>query len=336
MDKNQNNSRPVSNGTSFAELFQDVFGLQAWEEQKQSHQAQRSVPWQWVLWGGLFFFCLGFSFSSESPWIVVVAIAIAVIIFLARSTETIEPQVFLLTDDRTDEQKKAYQKKSQMKAAAFAKPTSDDKAELDENTSSDVSSDEVAEKFTKETRTRMKRPRRKERFKTKDTVADYPNDELAASRESAEAKPKPRKPRARHLRRTPRTTPKVEFKTKDTVADYPNDELAASRESAEAKPKPRKPRARHLRRTPRTTPKVEAPVITDVAPLKTEAPKVDAIDQTKASESEAPVPVQEQPHKTAVEEVSPMSAAPEVKVETQPQVTSESSTAAPQEPPKAS
>ena len=289
MDKNQNNSRPVSNGTSFSELFQDVFGLQAWEEQKQSHQAQRSVPWQWVLWGGLFFFCLGFSFSSESPWIVVVAIAVAVILFLARSTETIEPQVFLLTDDRTDEQKKAYQKKSQMKAAAFAKPTSDDKAELDENTSSDVSSDEVAEKFTKETRTRMKRPRRKERFKTKDTVADYPNDEVAASRESAEAKPKPRKPRARHLRRTPRTTPKV-----------------------------------------------EAPVITDVAPLKTEAPKVDAIDQTKASESAAPVPVQEQPHKTAVEEVSPMSAAPEVKVETQPQVTSESSTAAPQEPPKAS
>ena len=289
MDKNQNNSRPVSNGTSFSELFQDVFGLQAWEEQKQSHQAQRSVPWQWVLWGGLFFFCLGFSFSSESPWIVVVAIAIAVIIFLARSTETIEPQVFLLTDDRTDEQKKAFQKKSQMKAAAFAKPTSDDKAELDENTSSDVSSDEVAEKFTKETRTRMKRPRRKERFKTKDTVADYPNDELAASRESAEAKPKPRKPRARHLRRTPRTTPKV-----------------------------------------------QAPVITDVAPLKTEAPKVDAIDQTKASESAAPVPVQEQPHKTAVEEVSPMSAAPEVKVETQPQVTTESSTAAPQEPPKAS
>lgn len=289
MNKNQNNSRPVSNGTSFAELFQDVFGLQAWEEQKQSHKAQRSVPWQWVLWGGLFFFCLGFSFSSESPWIVVVAIAVAVILFLARSTETIEPQVFLLTDDRTDEQKKAYQKKSQMKATAFPKPASAGIADLDENTSSDISSDEVAEKLNKETRTRVKRPRRKERFKTKDTVADYPNDELAASRESAEAKPKPRKPRARHLRRTPRTTPKV-----------------------------------------------EAPVITDVAPLKTEAPKVDAIDQTKASESAAPVPVQEQPHKTAVEEVSPMSAAPEVKVETQPQVTSESSTAAPQEPPKAS
>ena len=289
MDKNQNNSRPVSNGTSFSELFQDVFGLQAWEEQKQSHQAQRSVPWQWVLWGGLFFFCLGFSFSSESPWIVVVAIAVAVILFLARSTETIEPQVFLLTDDRTDEQKKAYQKKSQMKATAFPKPASGGIADLDENTSSDISSDEVAEKLNKETRTRVKRPRRKERFKTKDTVADYPNDEVAASRESAEAKPKPRKPRARHLRRTPRTTPKV-----------------------------------------------EAPVITDVAPLKTEAPKVDAIDQTKASESAAPVPVQEQPHKTAVEEVSPMSAAPEVKVETQPQVTSESSTAAPQEPPKAS
>ena len=219
----------------------------------------------------------------------VVAIAVAVILFLARSTETIEPQVFLLTDDRTDEQKKAYQKKSQMKATAFPKPASGGIADLDGNTSSDISSDEVAEKLNKETRTRVKRPRRKERFKTKDTVADYPNDELAASRESAEAKPKPRKPRARHLRRTPRTTPKV-----------------------------------------------EAPVITDVAPLKTEAPKVDAIDQTKASESAAPVPVQEQPHKTAVEEVSPMSAAPEVKVETQPQVTSESSTAAPQEPPKAS
>lgn len=289
MDKNQNNSRPVSNGTSFAELFQDVFGLQAWEEQKQSHQAQRSVPWQWVLWGGLFFFCLGFSFSSESPWIVVVAIAIAVIIFLARSTETIEPQVFLLTDDRTDEQKKAYQKKSQMKAAAFAKPTSDDKAELDENTSSDVSSDEVAEKFTKETRTRMKRPRRKERFKTKDTVADYPNDELAASRESAEAKPKPRKPRARHLRRTPRTTPKV-----------------------------------------------QAPVITDEAPLKTESPRLDAIDQAKASESVTPAPMQIQPPKTAVEEAAAAPVAPAVKVDTQPQVTTEPQTQATQEPPKAS
>ena len=289
MDKNQNNSRPVSNGTSFSELFQDVFGLQAWEEQKQSHQAQRSVPWQWVLWGGLFFFCLGFSFSSESPWIVVVAIAIAVIIFLARSTETIEPQVFLLTDDRTDEQKKAYQKKSQMKAAAFAKPTSDDKAELDENTSSDVSSDEVAEKFTKETRTRMKRPRRKERFKTKDTVADYPNDELAASRESAEAKPKPRKPRARHLRRTPRTTPKV-----------------------------------------------QAPVITDEAPLKTESPRLDAIDQAKASESVTPAPMQIQPPKTAVEEAAAAPVAPAVKVDTQPQVTTEPQTQATQEPPKAS
>ena len=289
MDKNQNNSRPVSNGTSFSELFQDVFGLQAWEEQKQSHKAQRSVPWQWVLWGGLFFFCLGFSFSSESPWIVVVAIAVAVILFLARSTETIEPQVFLLTDDRTDEQKKAYQKKSQMKATAFAKPTSDDKAELDENTSSDVSSDEVAEKFTKETRTRMKRPRRKERFKTKDTVADYPNDELAASRESAEAKPKPRKPRARHLRRTPRTTPKV-----------------------------------------------QAPVITDEAPLKTESPRLDAIDQAKASESVTPAPMQIQPPKTAVEEAAAAPVAPAVKVDTQPQVTTEPQTQATQEPPKAS
>ena len=288
MDKNQNNSRPVSNGTSFSELFQDVFGLQAWEEQKQSHQAQRSVPWQWVLWGGLFFFCLGFSFSSESPWIVVVAIAVAVILFLARSTETIEPQVFLLTDDRTDEQKKAYQKKSQMKATAFAKPTSDDKAELDENTSSDISSDEVAEKFTKETRTRMKRPRRKERFKTKDTVADYPNDELAASRESAEAKPKPRKPRARHLRRTPRTTPKV-----------------------------------------------QAPVITDEAPLKTESPRLDAIDQAKASESVTPAPMQIQPPKTAVEEAA-APVAPALKVDTQPQVTTEPQTQATQEPPKAS
>lgn len=272
MDKNQNNSRPVSNGTSFSELFQDVFGLQAWEEQKQSHQAQRSVPWQWVLWGGLFFFCLGFSFSSESPWIVVVAIAVAVILFLARSTETIEPQVFLLTDDRTDEQKKAYQKKSQMKATAFAKPTSD----------------EVAEKLNKETRTRMKRPRRKERFKTKDTVADYPNDEVAASRESAEAKPKPRKPRARHLRRTPRTTPKV-----------------------------------------------QAPVITDEAPLKTESPRLDAIDQAKASESVTPAPMEIQPPKTAVEEAA-APVAPALKVDTQPQVTTEPQTQATQEPPKAS
>lgn len=289
MDKNQNNSRPVSNGTSFAELFQDVFGLQAWEEQKQSHHAHRSVPWQWLLWGGLFFFCLGFSFSSESPWIVVVAIAVAVILFLARSTETIEPQVFLLTDDRTDEQKKAYQKKSQMKAASFAKSASHENAPFEDDPSSDTSLEVSAEKFNKETRTRVKRPRRKERFKTKDTVADYPNDEVTASRENAEAEPKPRKPRARHLRRTPRTTPKV-----------------------------------------------QTPVITDEAPLKTESPRLDAIDQAKASESVTPAPMQIQPPKTAVEEAAAAPVAPAVKVDTQPQVTTEPQTQATQEPPKAS
>lgn len=289
MNKNQNNSRPVSNGTSFSELFQDVFGLQAWEEQKQSHQAQRSVPWQWVLWGGLFFFCLGFSFSSESPWIVVVAIAVAVILFLARSTETIEPQVFLLTDERSEEQKKAYQKKSQMKAASFAKSASHENAPFDDDTSSDTSSDMTAEKFNKETRTRVKRSRRKERFKTKDTVADYPSDEVTASRENAEEEPKPRKPRARHLRRTPRTTPKV-----------------------------------------------EAPVITDEAPLKTESPKLDAIDQAKASESVTPAPMPIQPPKAAIEEATSAPSTPGVKVDTQPQVTTEPQTQATPEPPKAS
>lgn len=287
MNKNQNNSRPVSNGTSFAELFQDVFGLQAWEEQKQSHHAHRSVPWQWLLWGGLFFFCLGF--SSESPWIVVVAIAVAVILFLARSTETIEPQVFLLTDDRTDEQKKAYQKKSQMKATSFAKSASHENAPFEDDPSSDTSLEVSAEKFNKETRTRVKRPRRKERFKTKDTVADYPNDEVTASRENAEEEPKPRKPRARHLRRTPRTTAKV-----------------------------------------------QAPVITDEAPLKTESPRLDAIDQAKASESVTPAPMQVQPPKAAIEEATSTLETPVVKVDTQPQVTTEPQTQATQEPPKAS
>lgn len=124
MPKNQKQTQPVRNGTALSDLFQDVFGLEAWAEQKKTPNARRAVPWQWVIWGGLIFFCLGWgiSHSANSFWILVLAVAAAVIVFLARSTETVEPQVFLLTDNRTEEQKKAYRDQTPKKPAPRMRP----------------------------------------------------------------------------------------------------------------------------------------------------------------------------------------------------------------------
>lgn len=208
MKKTQNTPSHASNGTSFSELFQDVFGLQAWAEQKKTPNARRSVPWQWVLWGGLIFFCLGFALSHFSFWIIFVAIAAAVIAFLARSTETVEPQVFLLTDERTPEQKKAYQSKSPKSSQSRKRPSrrTPNKESTTESLSS-VKSAEITEEIAP-----VSKPRRQPRKKVANGKENtkQPSEEVTVTDATPKGDDKPaakarsRKPRSNTSRRTNR------------------------------------------------------------------------------------------------------------------------------------
>ena len=164
MNKTQKNPSSSGNGTSFSELFQDVFGLEAWAEQKKTPNARRSVPWQWVLWGGLIFFCLGFALSHFSFWVIIVAIAATVIVFLARSTETVEPQVFLLTDERSPEQKHAYKTKSSKTASNRKRPS---RRTQSQSTPANLVADNVNEPI--ETVSKPRRQSRKRASTSKDS-----------------------------------------------------------------------------------------------------------------------------------------------------------------------
>ena len=96
-------------------MFDDIFGLKAWHDKKGRRDKKR-IPWQWALWGALLFFMLGFLIPTDSAWILLVAIAAAVIIYFARSTEAVEEQVLLLTDNRTPAQKEAHKRREAAKA----------------------------------------------------------------------------------------------------------------------------------------------------------------------------------------------------------------------------
>ena len=104
MKKSQ--TKKAAGGTQWSALFDDIFGLKAWHDKKGRRDKKR-IPWQWALWGALLFFLLGFLNPTDSAWILLVAIAAAVIIYFARSTEAVEEQVLLLTDNRTPAQKEA-------------------------------------------------------------------------------------------------------------------------------------------------------------------------------------------------------------------------------------
>ena len=109
MRKNKRDAAPTKDLTVKA-LLADVFGLNRTAEQKA--RSRKEIPWQWALWGALLFFCVGFLVPTESLWIILLAIGVAVIIYMARASETVEPQVFLLTDNRTDEQKAAFERRT--------------------------------------------------------------------------------------------------------------------------------------------------------------------------------------------------------------------------------
>ncbi len=284
MPKNQKQTQPVRNGTAFSDLFQDVFGLEAWAEQKKTSNARRAVPWQWVIWGGLIFFCLGWgiSHSANSFWILVVAVAAAVIVFLARSTETVEPQVFLLTDNRTEEQKKAYRDQTPKKPAPRKRPARRPQA-ANQATKTEQTQVKVAEttpqpavkaeEATTEKATATAKPKRQPRKKPAPKVATK-----AAPKATTKAAPKS----------TPKATPKAATKAAPKAAAEVKEPVVATPVATEAKPaeskakpaakkpastKPKTPRARKPRATvankaPRASKEVKAAPEAPVTPTK--------------------------------------------------------------------
>lgn len=113
MKKSQ--TKKAASGTQWSAMFGDIFGLKAYHDKKGRHDKKR-IPWQWALWGALIFFTIGFLMPTDSVWILLVAIAAAVIFYFARSTEAVEEQVLLLTDNRTPAQKEAHKRREAAKA----------------------------------------------------------------------------------------------------------------------------------------------------------------------------------------------------------------------------
>lgn len=116
-------SKAPESRAQFSSVFDDIFGMKAWHSRK-NHRDKKSIPWQWALWGALAFFAIGFLMPTDSIWILLVAIAAAVIFYLARSTETVNEQVLLLTDDRSPSQKAAHKERTARAQKAQASTSS--------------------------------------------------------------------------------------------------------------------------------------------------------------------------------------------------------------------
>lgn len=116
-------SKAPESRAQFSSVFDDIFGMKAWHSRK-NHRDKKSIPWQWALWGALAFFTIGFLMPTDSIWILLVAIAAAVIFYLARSTETVNEQVLLLTDDRSPSQKAAHKERTARAQKAQASASS--------------------------------------------------------------------------------------------------------------------------------------------------------------------------------------------------------------------
>lgn len=116
-------SKAPESRAQFSSVFDDIFGIKAWHSRK-NHRDKKSIPWQWALWGALAFFAIGFLMPTDSIWILLVAIAAAVIFYLARSTETVNEQVLLLTDDRSPSQKAAHKERTARAQKAQASTSS--------------------------------------------------------------------------------------------------------------------------------------------------------------------------------------------------------------------
>ena len=248
MRKNKRDAAPTKDLTVKA-LLADVFGLNRTAEQKA--RSRKEIPWQWALWGALLFFCVGFLVPTESLWIILLAIGVAVIIYMARASETVEPQVFLLTDNRTDEQKAAFERrtnKSRTRRPARPKTEKVEKAEKVEKT-------EKAASETKEA-TKPARPPRKPRAPKPEVTPTTVAEEKAVT-QAPVAEP-------------------VEVPAEPKVAPEVKSEAPATESKPKAKPRTRRPRtstnaaprtnAPRRPRKPKAQPALtSAPVVTDKA-----------------------------------------------------------------------
>lgn len=247
MRKNKRESAPSKDITVKA-LMSDVFGLNRSEEQKA--RSRKEIPWQWALWGALLFFCVGFLVPTESLWIILLAIGVAIIVYMARASEAVEPQVFLLTDNRTPEQKAAYERRSN-KPRRGRQPRKDKLADADKP--AEAAKPEVT--ASEETSAKPARKPRKPRAPKKESVV---------SAEVADVKPEEASP-----------APVAEAPVVEAPAE-PKPEAPAEEAKAETKPKrPRRPRSSKPTGGPRPStprrprkPKVQAALTT--APVSTE------------------------------------------------------------------
>lgn len=225
MKKSQ--TKQTAGGTQWSAMFGDIFGLKALADKKGRRDKKR-IPWQWALWGALLFFIVGYLLPTDSIWILLVAVAAAVIFYFAKSTETVEEQVLLLTDSRTPAQKEAHARreaqKAQRKSAQTKRPAKRQSART-QQTQTPAAEAQVAEKPASIQTTKVRKPkapRRKPSVKpaivaqtespveaqpqtteVKPVAAETPVAEIApVVREEKEVKPTARKPRTPRKRNT--------------------------------------------------------------------------------------------------------------------------------------
>lgn len=269
MKKSQ--TKKAAGGTQWSALFDDIFGLKAWHDKKGRRDKKR-IPWQWALWGALLFFMLGFLIPTDSAWILLVAIAAAVIIYFARSTEAVEEQVLLLTDNRTPAQKEAHKRREAAKAqraSGTRKPRTRQSAPISRPAETTEAVTSEAQEVAKPSATQSSKPKKtkpttrtrkvqasKSAADTKTQVTQEPpaqtEKEPAATVSATVANnttatkevKKPRKPRT--PRKTNRTAEKNKSPTKTTAR------------------RPRKPKAK------------AAPALTSQAPVATPQPSENA------------------------------------------------------------
>ena len=209
MRKNKQESN-ASKDLTVKALLSDVFGLNRTEEQKA--RSRKEIPWQWALWGALLFFCVGFLVPTESLWIILLAIGVAVIVYMARASESVEPQVFLLTDNRSAEQKANFERrnnKARPRRPARTKTDKTETAEADKN----AEQAKDAKPAPKPRKPRVSKPKAQavvDEVKVEEKVEAAPiveaaeqakpvaevKSEVVAEEAKPKAKPRPRRPRA--------------------------------------------------------------------------------------------------------------------------------------------
>lgn len=94
--KRSKKKSPLLASLGINDIKRDVFGIDPERKPGKSF-----IPWQWLLWGALAAFILG-SLTENTFWFIVLAVAIAVILYFVKASQTVEKQVFLLTDERKD------------------------------------------------------------------------------------------------------------------------------------------------------------------------------------------------------------------------------------------